>query len=243
MFKFERLKPPYAGVTADSVNTPFLPFFIFLIFLYFSLKFARLRSAPRHSFDVLKEPILASDNMEWIAVAVTGQSFLLHQIRKMVSVAIDATRGAITDDKMLQLFSDDKLKTSIAPAQGLFLDMSFFERYSNKNSHLEPLDWHNEETPAKTRWADFKREKIINHMLDEESLEHNFLKYIYEHDGLFFREDSAYEVCEVEVSERSTQALIKTRAFRVFVLCFGQLLNYRFAQKDAPGQTRPCVQF
>ena len=242
MFKFKRLKPPcaYVGETADSVILLFC-LFHFLTFIFSNP--IRSASTLRHSFDVLKEPIIASDNMEWIAVAVTGQSFLLHQIRKMVSVAIDATRGAITDDKMLQLFSDDKLKTSIAPAQGLFLDMSFFERYSNKNSHLEPLDWHNEETPAKTRWADFKREKIINHMLDEESLEHNFLKYIYEHDGLFFREDSAYEVCEVEVSERSTQALIKTRAFRVFVLCFGQLLNYRFAQKDAPGQTRPCVQF
>jgi len=27
VFKFERLKPPYVGVTADSVKSPFFPFF------------------------------------------------------------------------------------------------------------------------------------------------------------------------------------------------------------------------
>jgi len=151
------------------------------------------------SFDVLPNVFSSrADGMEWIGVAVTGQSFLLNQIRKMVSVAFDVTRGAITNDKMLQLFSDDKLKTSIAPAQGLFLDMSFFERYSEKNPHITALDWHNNETDAKARWADFKEEFIIQHMLEEESKEFNFLKYIYEHDACFFKEPDAYQVKQVE---------------------------------------------
>ena len=44
--------------------------------------------------------VLGGDGMEWVAVAVTGQAFLLHQIRKMVSMAVDVVRGAATELQM-----------------------------------------------------------------------------------------------------------------------------------------------
>jgi tRNA pseudouridine(38-40) synthase len=45
------------------------------------------------SFNV-ETPVVFANGMEWIPTQVTGQSFLLNQIRKMVSMAMDVARGA-----------------------------------------------------------------------------------------------------------------------------------------------------
>ncbi len=52
------------------------------------------KSSSRYiiSFEV-QDPIISEhDGMEWIPTHVTGQSFLLNQIRKMISMAIDVAR-------------------------------------------------------------------------------------------------------------------------------------------------------
>jgi tRNA pseudouridine(38-40) synthase len=73
-----------------------------------------------------------SHGMEWVGLKVTGQAFLLHQIRKMVSMGVDVARGSASADTFDKSFGDGRMKLSIAPSQGLFLDMSFFDAYSNR---------------------------------------------------------------------------------------------------------------
>ena len=81
---------------------------------------------------VTLDPIIVED-MEWIPVQVTGQSFLLNQIRKMVSAAVDLARGAVTRQQIQQsLTRQCRMKVNVAPAQGLFLDRSFFEIYNKQ---------------------------------------------------------------------------------------------------------------
>ena len=103
------------------------------------------------------EPVLVpgSDDQpetQWVPVQVTGQSFLLNQIRKMISAAVDHARGVVSSDLVTQSMSKDcRMKVNVAPAQGLFLDRSFFELYNKhkvKNApkhgnqpELEMLDW------------------------------------------------------------------------------------------------------
>lgn len=83
---------------------------------------------------------------QWIPLQVVGQSFLLNQIRKMVSAAVDLARGVVTPDKIeMSLTKECRMQVNVAPAQGLFLDRSFFELYNKhkaKNvADRDSLDW------------------------------------------------------------------------------------------------------
>jgi tRNA pseudouridine38-40 synthase len=149
-------------------------------------------------------PIIVNDT-QWIPVQVVGQSFLLNQIRKMVSAAVDYARGAVTQETIYQSLSKEcRMKVNVAPAQGLFLDRSYFELYNkhkiknapkkklnnNDNQNTVPtLDWvENNDgvegqtpNPAVRRIEEFKNEKIIPHIVLEEMKEGNFIQYMYSH--------------------------------------------------------------
>mmetsp|Transcript_13954 Transcript_13954/g.28451 ORF Transcript_13954/g.28451 Transcript_13954/m.28451 type:complete len:619 (+) Transcript_13954:130-1986(+) len=154
------------------------------------------------------EPVLVPGSedqpeTQWVPVQVTGQSFLLNQIRKMISAAVDHARGVVSTERVTQSMSKDcRMKVNVAPAQGLFLDRSFFELYNkhkvtNAPKHgnqpeLEMLDWVEEdekEIPAAVRRIEeFKNQKIIPHIVREEALEGNFVKYLYAQDVLYAQE-------------------------------------------------------
>lgn len=140
------------------------------------------------SFETL-DPIVGEGGMEWITTVVVGQSFLLHQIRKMTSLAIDVARGAATTpDVIKDAMTERRMILGLAPAQGLFLDMSFFGQYNKIKRPDEPLSWATTETPAVKRWRKFKEERIIKHIMKEEERDGNFLKYLYRQEYHFDRE-------------------------------------------------------
>jgi tRNA pseudouridine(38-40) synthase len=130
----------------------------------------------------VEEPVLYN-GIEWIPTAVLGQSFLLNQIRKMICMAVDVARGAApmaTIEKALQ--KDQDIRINNAPAQGLFLEMSFYTAYNNRkqqNTDLEDLDWHVEDSPAWKRWKEFRNNTLLKHIAAEEEREGNFVKHLY----------------------------------------------------------------
>mmetsp|Transcript_16752 Transcript_16752/g.30447 ORF Transcript_16752/g.30447 Transcript_16752/m.30447 type:complete len:467 (-) Transcript_16752:230-1630(-) len=132
------------------------------------------------SFQV-QDPVLGPDGIEWIPMQVVGQSFLLNQIRKMVSMAADATRGSASTKIITDSLScDQMMRVGIAPAQGLFLDMSFFDRYNERHGKTnDPLDWATEGSDAWKRWTNFKENHTMQHIMKEETRQGNFLKYLF----------------------------------------------------------------
>jgi tRNA pseudouridine38-40 synthase len=60
--------------------------------------------------------------MEWISVTFHGQSFMLHQIRKMVGLAILAVRLGCDFSILDRCFEPAKVNIPKAPALGLLLD-------------------------------------------------------------------------------------------------------------------------
>ena len=133
------------------------------------------------AFNVEQPVIDTSTNIEWIPCQVIGQSFLLHQIRKMMSMAMDVARNATTMDIMDQSFGiNSLLNIHTAPAQGLFLDMSYYDQFNKRPQAGDPLDWHSDPTaPAPQRWKQFKEQKIMKHIMTEEESQGNFIKYMY----------------------------------------------------------------
>ena len=110
-----------------------------------------------------------TEDAEWIPVQVTGQSFLLNQIRKMISAAVDLARGAVSKEQIEKsLMKGSRMKVNVAPAQGLFLDRSFFEIYNNQlekknqNNDHKPLKWvEGEEIPPAGKWY-FRQDNYHN---------------------------------------------------------------------------------
>jgi tRNA pseudouridine(38-40) synthase len=144
-------------------------------------------SANRYieSFRV-QDPVII-DGVEWIPTQVLGQSFLLNQIRKMISMAVDVARGVASLEAMDKALTKmTTLRVSLAPAQGLFLEMSYYGGYNKRkaqNKELPDLDW-TVEGPATDRWEAF-RNTIRKHIVEEEALQGNFLQYFYQQECIF----------------------------------------------------------
>lgn len=63
-----------------------------------------------------------SDGIEFAILEIKGQSFMLHQIRKMVAVAVAVARNIIPEETINEAFKTmDKLEIPIAPSLGLCL--------------------------------------------------------------------------------------------------------------------------
>ena len=111
----------------------------------------------------------------------------------MVCVAIDVARGAVPLDFITNkaLSNKESIALNVAPAQGLFLEMSYFEEYNHrKNTEqknnpqgdlLLDLNWSdaiNNNNPAKERCAAFGN-VVRKHIFEEEMDQSNFIQYLF----------------------------------------------------------------
>jgi hypothetical protein len=143
--------------------------------------------ASRYILSFTVEDPIVVNGVEWIPTAVLGQSFLLHQIRKCISMAVDVARGVAPLDVLVKALSkNESIRIAVAPAQGLFLEMSYFvnyNRHKRQNQDLADLDW-TVEGPARDRWEAF-RKIIRQHIVDEEDQQGNFIQYMYVQECIF----------------------------------------------------------
>ncbi|KAI8575309.1 hypothetical protein K450DRAFT_262338 [Umbelopsis ramanniana AG] len=114
------------------------------------------------------------DNMEWLSLKIHGQSFMLHQIRKMVGILILAIRSGTPAALISKTFGPEKLNIPKAPALGLLLERPIFETYNKRISTIdegrEPVkfDDYEEEINA------FKSKYIYSKIYEEEVRENVF---------------------------------------------------------------------
>lgn len=85
----------------------------------------------------------------WVRLVVIGQSFVLHQIRKMVGMALAEYRGVAPPGCLkYALSAAHTVPTPMAPDLGLFLDECYYDAYNKRwGDHQESLnlsDWQEE---------------------------------------------------------------------------------------------------
>ncbi|CAF4247276.1 unnamed protein product [Adineta steineri] len=84
-------------------------------------------SARRHMFSIdIADPYIR-ENVEFTTITIKGQSFMLHQIRKMISLVIAIVRGVASRDTIQQAYNADKIDIPKAPPLGLVLQKVSFE--------------------------------------------------------------------------------------------------------------------
>ncbi|AEO68656.1 uncharacterized protein THITE_2118253 [Thermothielavioides terrestris NRRL 8126] len=143
-------------------------------------------SAKRHikSFRVNPAPIVIGDT-EWLSLKVHGQSFMMHQIRKMVAMAVMVVRCGAPLDTILQSYGPRRISIPKAPGLGLMLERPMFTEYNKRAARLgrEPIDF----AKYEDKIAEFKDKHIYRRMFELEEKENSFHLFFNQVDN--FRTD------------------------------------------------------
>lgn len=121
------------------------------------------------SFVVNPAPIQIGDT-EWLSLKVHGQSFMMHQIRKMVAMAVLSVRYAMPLERIRESYGPNRISIPKAPGLGLLLERPVFESYSKKATTdfgYEALNFDKQEEKIK----EFKQKMIYNRIYDTEERE------------------------------------------------------------------------
>ncbi|CAF3444549.1 unnamed protein product [Rotaria sp. Silwood1] len=150
-------------------------------------------SARRHIFSVdIADPFL-TENVEFTIITIKGQSFMLHQIRKMISLIIAIVRGIASRDTIQQAYNADKIDIPKAPPLGLVLEKLHYDRYDKKfgkDGQHEALTWEQ----AETEITKFKEDVIVPHIIKKEITDKSMFSWLffgpmlsrYEHSSPYF---------------------------------------------------------
>lgn len=126
-------------------------------------------SAQRFIVSFSANTTVSIDGIEFVKCEVIGQSFMLHQIRKMIGVAVAIMRNC-TPESFIEtaLQKDINLTVPTAPEVGLYLDECFFTSYNKKwkDTH-EEVSMKDYEEEAE----DFKMKHIYSHIASTEHKE------------------------------------------------------------------------
>ncbi|KAG9148006.1 hypothetical protein Leryth_003595 [Lithospermum erythrorhizon] len=123
-------------------------------------------SAHRYIISFDADSTVVVDGIEFVKCEVVGQSFMLHQIRKMIGLAVAIMRDCAPEFLIETAFRKDvNINVPMAPEVGLYLDECFFYSYNNKweDSHEEvSMKAYAEEA------EEFKMKYIFSHIASAE---------------------------------------------------------------------------
>uniref|UniRef100_A0A1J3I6M3 tRNA pseudouridine synthase 1 n=1 Tax=Noccaea caerulescens TaxID=107243 RepID=A0A1J3I6M3_NOCCA len=97
-------------------------------------------AANRYIISFNANTVINLDGKDFVKCEVVGQSFMLHQIRKMIGLAVAVMRNYAPESLIQTAFKKDvRIVVPMAPEVGLYLDECFFTSYNKrfKGSHEE----------------------------------------------------------------------------------------------------------
>jgi tRNA pseudouridine38-40 synthase len=122
------------------------------------------------SFNVGKDPVIINDT-EWLSLKVHGQSFMMHQIRKMIAMAAMVVRCGTPLSIIQESYGPSTISIPKAPGLGLLLERPVFETYNERASKefsREKIDF----DKYKTEMEAFKQREIYDRIFREEERDH-----------------------------------------------------------------------
>jgi tRNA pseudouridine38-40 synthase len=122
------------------------------------------------SFLVGDKPIIINDT-EWLSLKVHGQSFMMHQIRKMVAMVALVVRCGTPIERIQESYGPDNISIPKAPGLGLLLERPVFDSYNERavsDLQREKIDF----DKYKDTIEEFKQREIYERIFREEEKEH-----------------------------------------------------------------------
>ncbi|KAE8634891.1 hypothetical protein XENTR_v10002459 [Xenopus tropicalis] len=142
-----------------------------------SQKGPRDPSAKRYIMEMHCEPPFQQGGLELAVIKVKGQSFMMHQIRKMIGLVIAVVKGFAPTSIIERSWGEEKVDIPKAPGLGLVLERVHFEKYNRRfgNDGLhESLNWTEEEEKIES----FKKEHIYPTIIQTEIDEKSMLAWL-----------------------------------------------------------------
>ncbi|KAJ8141218.1 hypothetical protein OXX80_004628 [Metschnikowia pulcherrima] len=126
----------------------------------------------------VSEPFII-EGTEWVSIKIHGQSFMLHQIRKMICMASLVVRTGCPITRISDCFGPAKINIPKAPALGLLLECPVYETY---NERLAEMGYNNIEFSGyEAEMNAFKMKNIYDKIYAEEIKEnvyHGFFEFL-----------------------------------------------------------------
>lgn len=136
-------------------------------------------SAQRYMKSLTVSDPFIINNTEWLSIKIHGQSFMLHQIRKMVAMVALVVRTGCPLDRITQAFNKPRINIPKAPSLGLLLEQPVYDAYNTRLGGFGyegiSFDKYKEQVEA------FKFKHIYDKIYTEEAKEnvfHGFFAFI-----------------------------------------------------------------
>ncbi|KAG7831617.1 hypothetical protein KL920_001137 [Ogataea angusta] len=136
----------------------------------------------------VSDPIVVNDQ-EWVSIKIHGQSFMLHQIRKMIAMATLVVRTGCPLARIEEAFGPEKVNIPKAPALGLLLEQPVYESYNAKLEKFgyNPLSF----DKFAAEIDEFKRKHIYDKIYAEEERDNVFYGFFGFIDGFAGYDDQS----------------------------------------------------
>ncbi|VDK35476.1 unnamed protein product [Taenia asiatica] len=122
-------------------------------------------------------PFLLDGDREFALITVQGQSFMLHQIRKMIGLVIAIAKGYATEAIFENVFKTERMDVPMAPGLGLLLDQVDYTLYNKRfcadGSH-QSIDWER----YKRQIDEFKEAYIFQHIVKHEVEDNSMFEWM-----------------------------------------------------------------
>ncbi|KAL5258839.1 hypothetical protein ACHWQZ_G009341 [Mnemiopsis leidyi] len=124
----------------------------------------------------VSDPVVVED-IEYIRIFLHGDSFIYHQIRKIVGMTIAVMRNVAPSDHLEKSFQKERCDVPLAPGLGLVLDEVKMTRYNKKfgkDGMHTPLEWEAYEEKVQ----DFKLKHILGVIHRKEKAESTMFQWL-----------------------------------------------------------------
>ncbi|KAI9880221.1 MAG: tRNA pseudouridine synthase 1 [Pleopsidium flavum] len=126
------------------------------------------------SFVIGESPIIINDT-EWLSLKVHGQSFMMHQIRKMVSMVALVVRCGCDENRILESYDNNRISIPKAPGLGLLLERPVFDTYNERavsKFDKEKIDF----AKYEKEMEEFKQREIYERIFREEEKDNQYVR-------------------------------------------------------------------
>lgn len=134
-------------------------------------------SAKRYIKSMTFDSPFVRKDVEFMVIKIQGQSFMLHQIRKMIGLVIAIVKGYTTERTLDLAFGMEKINIPRAPGLGLVLDYVHYDRYNfryGEDGMHDKMTWDEEEKAV----DEFKEKFIYPTIIDTELKEQQMVQWV-----------------------------------------------------------------
>lgn len=159
-------------------------------------------SAKRYIMEMHCEEPFVREGMEFAVIKVKGQSFMMHQIRKMIGLVIAIVKGYTLESIMERSWGEEKVDVPKAPGLGLVLEQVHFEKYNRRfgnDGFHEALEWVDEEDKI----AAFKEQHIYPTIISTEKGEKSMANWL----DTLSNHDFNSTACRTQVEPRNAKVM------------------------------------